>query len=231
MKFLRILLITLFFAVLILLAFVLAKVKHLKNALVHPLESHAQYKQICTLPSIKSYSSKYYYNPRGDGNCGYYSILFIIYENLANEKSQLYINLFSHPAVAKTDIKGLNVLKCAENVKSILKKQKSFASLTSKQMIEIVQLLRYVLYEELASERYRDYIPENDRLRKEILEDMYEYMSNRVMVALGNIFKININIIVVGSPSILLEMQQYDQTIELLYINGNHYQALIDKKN
>lgn len=107
-----------------------------------PVTNHPMFDQ------IKSKLGRYipvklkYVVMEGDGNTGFFSVLYCIYQRLKRHNGYFYTRLFDDELLPKTEFARQVFCKEREAVKNILEKNISFNLLTRQEVIKLVVFLR-----------------------------------------------------------------------------------------
>ena len=104
-----------------------------------PLKEHRQFELIKTAVGVLGNRGalplglfdKNYVDVRGDGNCGYYSIIYLIYNDLRNTDSRIYKRLFSLERFEYANMENEAMREQIAVVQEILKRKERFDQLTA----------------------------------------------------------------------------------------------------
>lgn len=113
-----------------------------------------------------------YYDPRGDGNCLYYALLFAIYPELKNDFSEIrrrFLNLDYFEEVDENIISLRKMRTLRIQILEILNLEKPFNNLTQKELEILVKYIRRIIYACL-QKNYREngFIPDGSTATQDL---------------------------------------------------------------
>lgn len=178
-----------------------------------------------------------------DGNCLYYSILYCLTTKLRNPNSSVYKRIFNLESKIKngliSKIYGFDEIRLAAIL--AIHETKYYHQMSKYQLFALVFYFKMLICTEIADnlEKYEPFICDmmseyqphdflsnyykmNREIEPSVISEMLNYELKIINVVSGGDKYIN--------PGIYLQMDEtkaYDGVIYLLYINNNHYRAII----
>lgn len=205
-----------------------------------PIIEAAYYDRLKYSNLIITYN-KFYMDFIGDGNCGYYAIIYAIYKKLQEYNSFLRSNFFSNIIfykLSKEDREKIN--KMQNKIKNIIELNPYFQNLSTNELALIIKYIKIYAYS------YFKYIyNDEDRLyfvntfEEDALDLIYkpnEPIDYQHLKIISDMFCINFNIITIAEKNINLSKiitPLATDIITLVYLaknkyNNGHYNLIID---
>ena len=177
-------------------------------------------------------SNKRYLKIVGDGNCGYYSLIYLLYDEMKDPDNNIHKKLFNLRLPREAEEKLKNFIDAA---KSILFIYDDYHKLDAEVALILVILLRIAIYNEVINNetRYSDFFGTSLLYNlTDIIHNPYGEIDNLALNALANILNLKINIVNYDEDSINIIPifgGIYSKDVYLLYNKvGQHYDALRD---
>jgi hypothetical protein len=193
------------------------------------LSKHSKISILRSLLDFSTVENASYFDPVGDGNCAYYCIIFLLYKDLANEKSSIHQILFDFRRFENENFSTERLRSLAKAAKDVLVCNKNFFELERNQMLNIIAYIRNLAFAEImANDIFSEYYLSSYNEVYELVNDMYSFISHPILKAIANLFELSIDLILINSDKTFkfLKDEHLGRKLTLI-LNRDHYQAVI----